>query len=153
MAICRYLAALYPETPLMGIAPIDAARIDMWEKRAWERGMVPCSDIFRNTAPEFADRHVRLPQIDALIDRGRVNMDLFFDKFDAQLKGREFLASERYTVADITTFTETDFAKMTGIDIPERCADLQRWYDAVSARTSAAPSAKRTDGKPNIMGQ
>jgi glutathione S-transferase len=158
MAICRYLETLHPEMPLMGTDPLDTAIIDMWERRAWEQGMMPCSDVFRNTVPEFTDRslagrHVPLPQIEALVDRGRVNMDLFFDKFDAKLKGREFLASDRYTVADITTLTVVDFAEMTGIGIPARCADLRRWYDAVSARPSAGPSAKRTDGKPNIIGK
>jgi glutathione S-transferase len=129
MAICRYLETLHPKPRLMGTDPIDGALIDMWERRAWEQGMMPCSDVFRNTVPEFADRslagrHVSLPQIPALVDRGRVNMDLFFNKFDARLKGREFLASDRYTVADITTLAVIDFAKMTGIEIPERCADL-----------------------------
>jgi glutathione S-transferase len=151
MAICRYLESLHPEPRLMGTDPLDSAVIDMWERRAWEQGMMPSSDVFRNSLPEFADRslagrHVPLPQIPALIDRGRVNMEQFFNKFDAQLKGREFLASNRYTVADITTLCVIDFAKVSGIGIPERCADLRRWYDAVAARPSSAASMRRIDG-------
>jgi glutathione S-transferase len=151
MAICRYLEVLHPDTPLMGTNPVDGAVIDMWERRAWEQGMMPCSDVFRNSVPEFADRslagrHVPLPQIPALIERGRVNMDQFFDKFDSQLKGREFLASDRYTVADITTQCVIDFANFAGIEIPERCAELRRWYDIVSARPSAAKSMEKSGG-------
>lgn len=158
MAICRYLEALHPEPRLMGADPVDAAVIDMWERRAWEQGMMPCSDVFRNSVPEFADRglagrHVAVAQIPELVERGRINMDQFFSKFDAQLRGREFLASDRYTVADITTLCVVDFAGFAGIEIPDRCADLRRWYDAVAARPSSAASMKRTDGKPNLVGQ
>ena len=158
MAICRYLEAKFPDNPLMGTSPEDAALIDMWERRAWEQGMMPCSDVFRNTVPEFADRslagrHVPLPQISALVERGQKNVGLFFRKFDTQLDGREFVASDRYTVADITTFTVIDFAAMAGLEIPDDCANLKRWYDAVAERPSTAASALRTDGKPNLLGQ
>ncbi|MGB1884323.1 MAG: glutathione S-transferase family protein [Gammaproteobacteria bacterium] len=158
MAICRYLESRYPDKPMMGIDAEDAAMIDMWERRAWEQGMMPCSDVFRNTAPDFVDRslagrHVPLPQIEALVERGRTNVGLFFAKFDARLAGREFLASDRYTVADITAFTVMDFAAMAGIEVPADYVNLRRWYDAVAARPSTAASALRTDGKPNLLGQ
>lgn len=157
MTICRYLESLYPENPLMGTNAKDAACIDMWERRAWEQGMMPCSDVFRNSVPQFADRslagrHVPLPQISALVERGKINMELFFRKFDAALLGREFIASDRYTVADITTFTVVEFAKMSAVEIPKNLTNLNRWYEAVSARPSSLASSKRTDGKPNLLG-
>lgn len=33
VAICRYLEALYPAPNLMGEDPLDAARIEMWQRR------------------------------------------------------------------------------------------------------------------------
>ena len=56
MAICRYLEELHPEPPLMGIDAKDRAMVAMWEKRANEEGMLPASELFRNTHPCFADR-------------------------------------------------------------------------------------------------
>ncbi|MGR8947016.1 MAG: glutathione S-transferase family protein [Gammaproteobacteria bacterium] len=158
MAICRYLESLYPSNPLMGKNPVDAANIDMWERRAWEQGMMPCSDVFRNTVPEFADRslagrHVPLPQISELVDRGKRNMTLFFDKLNQRLEGREFIASDCYTVADITALTVIDFAKMADLELAAEYTNLLRWYEQVSSRPSAKLSKLRTDGKPNLLGE
>jgi len=158
MAICRYLETLHPAPALMGTDPLDTARIDMWERRAWERGMLPAIDVLRNSLPQFTDRslagrHVPLPQIPALIERGRINLDQFFTKFDVQLEARHFLAGERYPVADITTLCAIDFASLSGVTLPGRCTNLTRWYREVSARPSSVLSVKRTDGKPNALGQ
>lgn len=158
MAICRYLESEFPNNPLMGKNPVDAATVDMWERRAWEQGMMPCSDIFRNTVPEFADRglagrHVPLPQIDALVERGKTNMGLFFTKFDQRLSDREFIASDCYTVADITALTVMDFAAMSGLEVPGEYKNLHRWYTQMSNRPSAYASKLRTDGKPNLLGE
>ena len=158
MTICRYLEALYPDKPLLGTNPLEAANIDMWERRAWEQGMMPCSEVFRNSVPQFAGRslagrHVPLPQISELIERGTQNIHLFFDKFDQQLKNRQFVATDSFTVADITTLTVIDFAKMANLDIPAHNKDLLRWYQAMCARPSVKQSVFRTDGKPNLLGE
>lgn len=60
MAIARYLEALYPDPPLFGTDPKDRAIVDMWEKRVNEEGMLAASELFRNTAPTFADRGYRV---------------------------------------------------------------------------------------------
>lgn len=158
MTICRYLESLFPDNPLMGTNPLEQANIDMWERRAWEQGMMPCSEVFRNSVPQFAERslagrHVPLPQISQLIERGTRNLGLFFDKFDHQLQGRQYIASDRFSVADITALTVIDFAKMAELDIPEHNKQLQRWYQEVSTRPSVKLSVFRTDGKPNLLGE
>ena len=56
MAICQYLEELNPDPPLMGVDAKDRAIVSMWEKRANEEGMLPASELFRNTHPKFADR-------------------------------------------------------------------------------------------------
>lgn len=142
MAIARYLEALYPDPPLFGTDAKDRAIVDMWEKRANEEGMLAASELFRNTAPTFADRGLPgsaepIPQIPELTKRALERMNRFFNKFDGQLADKPFVAGERYTVADITTLCAIDFGKWTDLDIPEDCKNLRRWYDDVSARPSA----------------
>jgi glutathione S-transferase len=56
MAIARYFEEIHPEPPLMGTDAKDKAIVDMWEKRANEEGMLPASELFRNTHPRFAER-------------------------------------------------------------------------------------------------
>ena len=56
MAIARYFEETHPDPPLMGVGAKDRAIVDMWEKRANEEGMLPASELFRNTHPNFAER-------------------------------------------------------------------------------------------------
>lgn len=142
MAIARYLEELYPEPPLFGTTPIERATIDMWEKRANEEGMLAASELFRNTAPTFADRGLPgsaqpIPQIPELTLRAKERMARFYKKFNGQLANNRFVAGDRYSVADITTLCAIDFGKWTDLDIPPECTNLRRWYDEVSARPSA----------------
>lgn len=142
MAIARYLEELYPEPPLFGTEPKERAFIDMWEKRANEEGMLAASELFRNTAPTFADRGLPgsaqpIAQIPELTKRARERMARFYVKFNEQLADKPFVAGNRYSVADITTLCAVDFGKWSELDIPAECTHLRRWYEAVSARPSA----------------
>ena len=56
---------------------------------------------------------------------------------NGRLADKEFVAGERYTIADISTLALTDLAGWVKLTIPEDCAHLRRWYAAVSARPSA----------------
>ena len=56
---------------------------------------------------------------------------------DAELAGREFVAGDRYTIADITAQVGIDFGRTVDIRIPPEQKNLQRWYEAVSSRPSA----------------
>jgi glutathione S-transferase len=142
MAIARYLEELYPDPPLFGTTPIERATIDMWEKRANEEGMLAASELFRNTAPTFADRGLPgsaqpVRQIPELTIRAKERMGRFYEKFNGQLSHNRYVAGDRYSVADITTLCAIDFGKWTDLDIPPECTHLRRWYDEVSARPSA----------------
>lgn len=142
MAIARYFEETNPEPPLMGIGPVDKAIVAMWENRANEEGMLPASELFRNTHPQFAERGLpgaadAIPAIPALRDRGRARLTRFFAKFDRQLADHEFVAGSRFTIADATTLAAVDFAGWSDVKIPEDCSNLRRWHDAVSQRPSA----------------
>jgi glutathione S-transferase len=143
MAICRYLEELHPEPPLFGRDPKERALADMWERRAYEEGLVAAAEVFRNTHPLFVDRGlpgipVPLPQVPALADRGRLRLECFYRKFDRELGSRRFVAGDRFTVADITTLAAVDFAVgVARVPIPEDCGNLRRWHAEVSARPSA----------------
>ena len=142
MAICRYFEELHPDPPLMGTDARDKAIVEMWERRAYEEGLLAVAEIFRNRHPLFADRGVpgaagSIPQIPALIDRGKQRVQLFFRKFDAQLRDRPFVTGERFTVADATTLAVVDFAALGEASIPADCGSLARWHAEVSKRPSA----------------
>lgn len=143
MAICRYFETLYPDPPLMGTDARDRALVEMWERRAYDEGMVGAAEVFRNTHPLFAGRSVPgyaepMEQLPALAERGQRRVRRFFDQFDRQLAGSEFVTGGRLTVADITALCATDLARaLARIAIPAECTHLARWHAAMSARPSA----------------
>ena len=144
MAICRYFETLHPTPALMGTDAKDKAVIEMWERRAYDEGLIGAAEVFRNTHPAFKDRSIPghsdpVPQIEALQTRGRQRLGRFFGMLDRQLDDNEFAAGSHFSVADITALCAIDFAKSRAeTTIPEDHIHLRRWYGAVSSRPSAA---------------
>jgi glutathione S-transferase len=56
---------------------------------------------------------------------------------DGELAKREFIAGDRFSIADITAMVTVDFMKPARLAMPEGAANVKRWHAAVSARPSA----------------
>lgn len=142
IAICRYFEEQKPEPALFGTGALERATIEMWQRQAEIEGLMTVALVFRNSWEGFRGRHLSgvaepTAQIPELAAQARMLVDRNFTLFDERLAGSEFLAGDRYTVADITLLCTVDFAKRTGLEL---CADrphLSRWYAAVAARPSA----------------
>jgi glutathione S-transferase len=135
VAICRYLEGLHPEPPLFGCDPREQALVEMWSRRVEMILMPPVGAVWVHTHPFTA----RLPGRNAEwgeSNRPRVEEALRF--FDTALEGREFLAADHYTIADILLLTTVDFAGFIGISMSDDLASLRAWHARVSARPSAA---------------
>lgn len=135
VAICRYLEGLQPDPPLFGRDAREQALVEMWSRRVEMILMPPIGAVWVHTHPFTA----RLPGRNAEwgeANRPRVDEAMRF--FDASLAGREFLAADHFTTADILLLTTIDFAGFIGIPLPEDLASLRAWHARVSARPSAA---------------
>ena len=142
VAICRYFEMLHPEPNLMGRDAIECAQIESWQRRIEFDGMFSVASAFRNEAEPFANRSMpgsmpALPAIPALAERGRVLTGHFFEMLNGRLGASEFVAGDRYTIADISALVTIDFAKWIRMRVPEGHAHTQRWYEAASSRPSA----------------
>jgi len=141
IAICLYLEECHPQPPLMGIGAYDKALVAEWQRRAERDGMSAMAEAFRNATPAFKQRALpgasEYAQIPALAERGRARVQQFFRMMNARLAEHEFVAGERYTVADITTLVAVDFAGWIKLAISDDCANLRRWHAQVGARPSA----------------
>lgn len=93
---------------------------------------------------------VAVPQIPALIERGKLRVERFHKKINEQLSGNKFIAGDRFTVADITTITVVDFGHALEMAIPEDCPHVRRWYDEMQERESVVKSrpTHMPDGSP-----
>ena len=142
VAICVYFEAIHPDPPLMGIGPQDRAIVAAWQRRAEREGLLAVAEAFRNSTPGLKGRALPGPdnydQIPALAERGRARVARFFEAIDRELADREFIAGDRYSIADITALVTVDFAGWIKLPIPDECKYLQRWHKAIAARPSAA---------------
>ena len=141
-AVCRYLEAAYPEPPLMGSDPAEQGLVAMWDHRIEVEGFQAAAEMFRNKARGMKDHALPGPhpiaQIPELAERGRLRVGRFFEALDRQLADREFVVGSRYTVADVTALVAVDFIHRLKVEIPDSCAAVRRWHEAVSARPSAS---------------
>ena len=141
MAICRYFEALHPSPPLFGSTPKEQAQVEMWSRRSELEGFYAVAECLRNSLERFQDRAIPGPrnyaQIPALVERGKARAVAFLEDLDTALRGRQWLATEHFTVADITAFVVVEFAGWVEVAPAEAQVDLRRWREAVAARPSA----------------
>lgn len=142
-AIAAYLEALKPDPPLLGTTPLEKAEIASWNWRAEFEGLLAVAEALRNSSPVLANRALPgprdYPQIPELAQRGVARAQAFFDTLDAHLAEREFLASDRFSVADITAVVAVDFARVVKVKPGEQHANLLRWRARTGQRASMAP--------------
>lgn len=141
VAICRYIEALHPNPPLMGTTALEQAFVDMYDRRSDFDGILAVAEFFRNAIEPLAGRVVPgvrgTEQIPALIERGRQRTLIFFQHLERRLADRDYLATDRFTNADITAMCAVDWAEFAGLDIPADCPSVQRWYGQINTRPSA----------------
>ena len=134
MSICRYFEATYPDNPLLGSSPLEIAQIDMWQRRMEWYFLLPTGFCFQHGSDYFADR---MTPIKEWGEECRKSTQKFFSFLDKHLSTTEFIAGDAFSVADITALCTIDFNKINQLAISQEQVHLQRWYDQVSARSSA----------------
>ncbi|NEX64766.1 glutathione S-transferase family protein [Noviherbaspirillum galbum] len=142
-AIAAYLEARYPEPPLMGRTPQDKADIASWQWRIEFEGLMAVADAFRNSSPAMVNRALpgpaNYPQIPELHERGLARARQFFTALDERLAGRDFIAADQFSIADITAVVTVDFARVIRLKPAEDLPNLKRWREAMGER----PAFKR----------
>jgi glutathione S-transferase len=136
VAICRYLEELHPEPNLLGADAWERATIEQWNRHAELELLMPMAQIFRNEHRFWQGRIPQSPEYAGIL---RELVGRRFAWIDSELAHREFIAGDRFTIADITALCGIDFGKLSKIRIdPAVTPHLARWHQAVSARPSAA---------------
>jgi glutathione S-transferase len=134
VAVCRYFEETKPEPPLFGVGAKDKAIVEMWQRRMELEILSMTAGSFRNTSDFFKGR---IPQVKEYGEVCRNAALKRLEWLDTELANRQFIAGDRYTIADITALVGIDFGRTTGIKIGENQKNLARWHQAVSSRPSA----------------
>ena len=139
-AITAYLEARFPQPPLLGGTPHEKAEIASWHWRMEFEGLLAIAEALRNSAPAMANRAlpgpVDYPQIAELAQRGLARVQQFFGMLNERLTGRDFIAADRFSIADITAVVAVDFARVVKLRPAEQHPHLQRWRAAMAQRPS-----------------
>ena len=151
VAIMEYLEEKHPRPALVGATPEERAETRMWQRRIelnitehlyngfrYAEGI----ELFRNrmrVLPEAADGlkaivRDRLAWLDALLD------------------GRQFIAGDRFTIADIVLFAALDFGSTVGQVPDAKLARVGAWMARVGARPSADASLHPQAGATGMKG-
>ena len=137
-AITAYLEARYPEPALLGRTPAEKAEVASWSWRVEFEGLVAIAEAMRNSAPAMANRALPGPvnyaQIPELAQRGLARVQQFFVMLNERLAGREFVATDRLSVADITAVVAVDFARVVKVKPGEQHPQIVRWRAGLAQR-------------------
>jgi glutathione S-transferase len=133
VAICRYLESLQPESPLFGESGIEAAKVEMWQRRAELNFLLEVAGAFRNITGFFKDRETCVAEWGQVCAERAPKMLAMFDE---QLAQTSYLAGDNFSIADITLAVALDFARMVKVVTLPELPNIERWYGEVSARSS-----------------
>ena len=140
VAICRYIEALHPEPNLMGRTTMELVEIEMWQRLVEFRLFATITACFRHTNPHMAALEDQCP------DWGEVNRERLrgrLEELERRLAGREWIAADRMTIADITAIVAVDFLRVIRYPVPEEFANLRAWRERMHARPSTAFPARK----------
>lgn len=137
-AITAWVEAQFPDPPLLGRTPLGKAEIASWNWRIEFEGLMAIAEALRNSSPAMASRALPGPvnyeQIPALAERGVARLRQFLAVLDARLEGRDFVATEHFSVADITAVVAVDFARAVKVKPGDAHPHLLRWRAAMGQR-------------------
>lgn len=136
MAICRYFEGIQPEPNLFGRPGLEAATVEMWNRRAELHLLLPVGQVFRHLHP--AMKALEVPQVAEWGEANKPHVANFLKLLDGELAMRAFMAGDRYSVADITALVAVDLMKPAKLIVPEELANVKRWYADIITRPSSA---------------
>jgi glutathione S-transferase len=136
-AICEYLDEKFPGGSLIGTTPEERAETRMWVRRIDLNILEPLANGFRYSEglPLFKSRMRCLPEAAAGLKQ------IAQDKLgwlDGQIAGRQWIAGDRFTLADILLFVFLEFGASVGQPINPEHKNVTAWYARVKARPSSA---------------
>ena len=134
--ICRYLESLVSEPNLFGEDPFEIAHIEsrnrhieleLWTQIgiSWVNGpIVGAMGLFEQIpdAKKASDKNVRA----------------YYNRLNRELGATEYIAGERFTVADITLLSAIDFASsMVDLKPDNELTSLYNWHKNITSRPSS----------------
>lgn len=138
--IAAWAEAVQPDPPLLGTTPLEKAQVASWNSRIEGECFMAIAEVLRNTARGMKDRALPGPvnyaQIPELAERGRARLLDFLDRFERHMQGRDWVATDGFSLADITAGVALDFAGWVKVDVNEGRPAVAAWRAKLAERPS-----------------
>lgn len=134
LAIMEYFEELHPNPPLIGVTPLERARVRALERIIEVGVLLRVATIFQNTHPFMAGR---IKQSADAAENARTQLAGTLKVVDGKIGTRPLVAGERATIADCTLLATLEFAEFAGVPLDPGCANVTRWYAGFKQRPSA----------------
>lgn len=150
-AICEYLDEKHPSPALIGSNAEERANTRQWIRRV-ELGITEhMYNGFRYSdgIEIFRDRMVCIPEAaDGLKTKATDGRKWLND----QIAGRDFIAGDKLTFADIVMYCCMDFVKDVGQPVDADLPNFQAWFQRMDSRPSASASLHPGSAEAKMRG-
>ncbi|EGQ9296148.1 glutathione S-transferase [Vibrio parahaemolyticus] len=133
VAICRYLdEAFENDLALFGANQLERAQVEMWHRVVEFQGLYAAFQAFRNITAIYQDRE---NCVAAWGEESKSRVLEFLPTLDKRLSESEYIATDQFSVVDITGYIFIGFAvNGLSIEVFEKYPNIARWFEQVSAR-------------------
>lgn len=138
--IAAYLESAFPNPPLLGSTDAEKGLVASWNSKIEFEGLYAVAEALRNASPMMKGRAItgakNYDQIPQLAERGMARIKAFFERLDQHLEGREFVAIDGFSIADVSAVVAVDFARVVKVRPLEHQQNLIRWRASLADRPS-----------------
>ncbi|TXZ74742.1 glutathione S-transferase [Vibrio mimicus] len=133
VAICRYFDQAYPNSHhLFGNTALEKAQVEMWHRVVEFQGLYAGFQAFRNLSGIYKDRE---NCVYAWGEESKARVSEFLPQLEQRLAQSAFIASDRFTIVDITAYIFIGFAeKALELPVAEHYPHITRWYEQIAQR-------------------
>ena len=133
VAICRYFDEEFSnDLNLFGGNQRERAQVEMWHRVVEFQGLYAAFQAFRNISAIYKDRENCVKEWG---EESKSRVLTFLPVLDKRLGESEFIASDQYTIVDITGYIFVGFAiNALQMDVFATSPNIARWFEKISAR-------------------
>ncbi len=133
VAICRFFDEEFSNNLyLFGSNQRERAQVEMWHRVVEFQGLYAAFQAFRNITAVYKDRENCVKEWG---EESKSRVEAFLPILNTRLGESEFIATDKFTIVDITGFIFVGFAiNALQIDVLTTAPNIARWYEQISAR-------------------
>ncbi|MDD1792169.1 glutathione S-transferase [Enterovibrio makurazakiensis] len=142
VAICRYIDAAFPTNHhLFGEGALAIGQVEMWNRIVEFQGLYAGFQAFRNITGVYKDRE---RCVEAWGNESKQRVEEFLPELDKRLATSPYVAGDKFSIADISTYILCDFLKNLDLQLDESLPALLAWQRKINERPAFIEASKQS---------